>query len=412
MTESPQPSLGWLELSEQSLARLQRELQDSEQGVVDEMGMLTIHGAYADRFFPGLSVLQTRARYLLFVPWNFLHAKGAPNLGDEMKRLNLWLAETLANTMPGERGIIGRTLLPYRRVPSQPPDFIYWTALSEFGMYRGPSRRRLFAAWSRLRIQEAQGIDGGALPVEDIVDFDAPRPPPHWGRLRKLSFDVSRDEAQFLIERLATTDSLLGDLAKQLESKGRLSSTGGPWDDPLVELIARNRGEWPHLERARDASALAQVVRGVYGTLVEQRRNRERNSTGAHYRVGLDQLCFKGGEPSEVLKRARRVDPDALLRDAAAPTLKELVLCVVAECTALRNSEQLSTGLLGENSEAVFRRVEVRRKGLRRARLAENAHGEQLRGDFGDTTVRVYGLDYRWVQARQMLNDIADGLQR
>ena len=40
-----------------------------QQGVRDEIGFLTVHQRYADRFFPGTSVLHTRLRYVLFVPW-------------------------------------------------------------------------------------------------------------------------------------------------------------------------------------------------------------------------------------------------------------------------------------------------------------------------------------------------------
>lgn len=40
-----------------------------ESGTVDELGIGSIRDTFADAFFPGTSVLQTRARYLLFVPW-------------------------------------------------------------------------------------------------------------------------------------------------------------------------------------------------------------------------------------------------------------------------------------------------------------------------------------------------------
>jgi hypothetical protein len=63
---------GWVEMSGSALQQLRRELEQKGQGVVDEMGVLAIHAGYADYFFPGTSVLQTRPRYLFFVCWNFL----------------------------------------------------------------------------------------------------------------------------------------------------------------------------------------------------------------------------------------------------------------------------------------------------------------------------------------------------
>ena len=46
-------------------------MDEELMGVRDEIGFLTIHQGYADRFFPGTSVLHTRARYAVFVPWLF-----------------------------------------------------------------------------------------------------------------------------------------------------------------------------------------------------------------------------------------------------------------------------------------------------------------------------------------------------
>jgi hypothetical protein len=64
--------LGWIDLSAVALQRLRRDLEGETQGVVDEMGVLAIHAGYADRFFPGTSVLQTRPRYIFFTCWNYL----------------------------------------------------------------------------------------------------------------------------------------------------------------------------------------------------------------------------------------------------------------------------------------------------------------------------------------------------
>src|SRR6476620_442765 len=63
---------GWVEISDTALQRLRSELEQKGQGVVDEMGVLSIHSGYADYFFPGTSVLQTRPRYIFFTCWNLL----------------------------------------------------------------------------------------------------------------------------------------------------------------------------------------------------------------------------------------------------------------------------------------------------------------------------------------------------
>lgn len=68
---SIEPTLGWTYLSREALARAKAQMDEESMGVRDEIGFLTIHQRYADRFFPGTSVLHTRARYALFVPWLF-----------------------------------------------------------------------------------------------------------------------------------------------------------------------------------------------------------------------------------------------------------------------------------------------------------------------------------------------------
>jgi hypothetical protein len=73
MRRGPQieAALGWTYLSREALARAKAQMDEESMGVRDEIGFLTIHQRYADRFFPGTSVLHTRARYAVFVPWLF-----------------------------------------------------------------------------------------------------------------------------------------------------------------------------------------------------------------------------------------------------------------------------------------------------------------------------------------------------
>ena len=63
-----EPSFGWSYLSREALARAKAQMDEESMGVRDEIGFLTIHRRYADRFFPGTSVLHSRARYAVFVP--------------------------------------------------------------------------------------------------------------------------------------------------------------------------------------------------------------------------------------------------------------------------------------------------------------------------------------------------------
>ena len=66
-----EPALGWTYLSRDALARAKAQMDEESMGVRGDNGFLTIHQRYADQFSPGTSVLHTRARYALIVPWLF-----------------------------------------------------------------------------------------------------------------------------------------------------------------------------------------------------------------------------------------------------------------------------------------------------------------------------------------------------
>jgi hypothetical protein len=68
------PVLGWTMLSWEEMRQVERALSSGEQDTRDEIGFLLIHQGFADRFFPGTSVLHTRIRYALFIPWLYRRA--------------------------------------------------------------------------------------------------------------------------------------------------------------------------------------------------------------------------------------------------------------------------------------------------------------------------------------------------
>lgn len=77
------PSLGWTMLSREEMRQAER-LASGDQDTRDEIGFLLIHQGFADRFCPGTSVLHTRVRYVLFVPWLFLQAAKIKHRGRDL----------------------------------------------------------------------------------------------------------------------------------------------------------------------------------------------------------------------------------------------------------------------------------------------------------------------------------------
>ena len=85
----PPAALAWLDYSEADQRRV-REIvaMFSQPESRDELGLGQIRDALNDTLLPGTSVLLTRARYLLFVPW--LCREGARR-GRQGSQLSSWV---------------------------------------------------------------------------------------------------------------------------------------------------------------------------------------------------------------------------------------------------------------------------------------------------------------------------------
>ena len=214
------PALGWAGLSRSALKRAEAQLLADSEGVRDEVGVLALHTAYANRFFPGTSVQQTRLRYALFVPWQImtlLRDRGRIQSGQARRALEQ-VELTLARRLPdvdGE-GTIGRRTAKAGRSVAIPPSQSYWVALGAWGILGtspdgdAPSRRDLFArwgSWSEGHLgRPATDDEGRALETaRSLFHQGLPKPPADFHRDKSLDFELLTREREFLRERLLDT---------------------------------------------------------------------------------------------------------------------------------------------------------------------------------------------------------------
>ena len=154
------PALGWAGLSRSALKRAEAQLVADSEGVRDEVGVLALHTAYANRFFPGTSVQQTRLRYTLFVPWqikallrNREDIQSDREARDALEQAELNLAMRLPH-VDGE-GTIGRRTASKGCPVAIPPSQSYWVALATWRILSAdlgcepPSRSELFRRWEK-----------------------------------------------------------------------------------------------------------------------------------------------------------------------------------------------------------------------------------------------------------------------
>ena len=395
-------ALGWMLLSQEALKRAETQLRDDIQGVRDEVGFLGLHQAYADRFFPGTSVLHTRLRYALFVPWlyNKLFEQRERRLTAALVREEIALAGRLRRS--DADGVIGGRSYP--EPTSQPASMIYWTALGTWrilrplpsGLYpaRSSVHRHLLQQTSAHRFRDD---DHQLLEESESVFAAVPDPPERWHNpSAPLDFSLLDDEARFLRSTLRSvhrpgTESTSSLLANLLDVPLQEDST--LWDAEV--LRGADPEEHEVLQRARQVAAVSAVGRAVYAALVEEMRENDGLPTERRHREYLKTIVKRYGEEAVALDVTK-------VRDDAPRRINEAILSVLRETQEwLRRPHAAAMDL-----HEIYEAVERRRKG-RRARLVHSIAGREKRQEWlPEDHPAAEPLHYRWQQVRRLLRDL------
>lgn len=397
------PALGWTMLSQKEMRQVERSLANSDQDTRDEIGFLLIHQGFADRFFPGTSVLHERIRYALFVPWLYERAAENPRRGSDLESTIRYLLIELAvrlKQLGGEpRNVIGGEMLG--QLTSQPPDRVYWSALREWKLLlpevdsRAEALRRLKLAKRRTFTDD----DGGRLTDDPTEVFcNLPPPPAGWDNPKEaLRFQMPSRERAFLRDKLrglARPDGKPALLARlvQAEDSFPASALGlpvglNPYADPEDRLA---------LDVARDAASLAAIGRAVYGALVEQLVAGDGGDDLPTYRELLRTHFDQHGEP------AARCD-----LGAAEKLLPDIPPCVRDVLHATQ--EYVRSGQPGQFARlhSAYERSEYQRK-HGRARLLATERAKLRRAEWDPKRHNTTPLHYRWSIVHRMLEDLRD----
>jgi hypothetical protein len=202
------------------------------QTALDELGIGVIRDAYADILFPGISTIQTRAKYFVLIPYLFNRA-GNQNLSGGREVLR-WinnsedkLVETLLkNSKSEETGIIGKNALRQKRAVKMKPSSIYWNGLRTFEIIRASGASMAAACTitaktakqkNDLEIKtEGETFDDSAAIGSDTVLFSPISP--DYDFENKASILLTKKEAEYLADKIskaiASKDTLLAFLVK------------------------------------------------------------------------------------------------------------------------------------------------------------------------------------------------------
>jgi hypothetical protein len=398
--------LAWLDHSEEDHRRM-RELVAlfAQEESRDELGIGAVRDAFSDRLFPGVSVIQTRARYLLFVPWIYRAAEqrklaGVP-LRARAEAQERRLIEALRRG--GDlAGLIGRVAGPgVKNLPSA----IYWTGLQTYGIVRHPGTfdqaMRSLAAVTQLN--EADEL------AERAPSLWHPTLPPAPSRLfhfESETFAVQPDEATWLVERIIdrVPNSLHGHLL--LRRMRPAADAAAPWLLPTLGQLPEELRSV--IEHARSFSLAIHGAALLYNLLLA-RRGAELGFDGmddwaAHYE---DQLASWWAEVASD-PAVPRWDRTAFWRTVRASN-PNVTFRTISWVDAWLDGVVNGSAAKAAIDSGMARLVSDRERQLKgpKSRLVNDRLLAAWSGSAG--TERLL---YRWPTARTQLMDVFDGLER
>ncbi len=398
------PTLTWLDFTADDRNRMRRVLDLlTEQGTVDELGLGTLRDALSDALFPGTSSIQTRLRYILFVPWIYQklerdRAKAA-EVQDRARRAELALIGPLSRAVDSE-GVIGaRAGGTLQRLPSA----VYWGALVRWGLFVPAKSQTWYHARfdSLVRGQtDLPRADDPGVTWTKRPTWNPQLPEPPHDLAEAATFELSRDEASFLRDQI--TARCPGSLLAWLAAEGE-EPTGPFWDEPAVERAPDSIRTT--VELARRFSLHLEGAPLIYNLLLAEER---------HRRQGQD-------EDTEQIESYRGLLAEwAAAEDAEAP-FNPMDLWSFAAGRGGRpigpqrrfvegwNRRVTDVGAVAiADDQQVRELVRNREMALKTGRSRFSNEGRLLdwKGQSG-----VGRLDFRWFRVRQLLADLHRGLE-
>ena len=398
----PPAVLAWLDYSEADQRRAREIVRMfSQPESRDELGLGQIRDAISDTLFPGTSVLLTRARYLLLVPW--FYREGA-RLRRQGSQLSSWV-DTQERRLIGalrnggdSSGLIGGVV---GEQVQNLPSTIYWNSLRRFGILRHDGTPTQIA-----------GLRQASRPLDDTTEFversDAvwdptmPGPPEDFFALTSCDFTLTRDEATWLAERIgqAAPDTLLEFLVEKGSRGPDVAQFA--WDDNEV-----NAAMGQVRDAVNEARRFAVAMHGaalLYNVLLAERAEElgmtRHDGQRDYFADLLDQ--WSGEVQASDLGSWNLEGLWALVMEQGRQA-SPLTYRFVTDWVNLVRSPSGRELASDQTARTLIREREIHQK-RGQARLTNDRLMRQWGGASGSGR-----LNFRWPVVARLLNDIADG---
>ena len=398
-----QASLTWLDLTAADRDKVRRMLDlFKEQGTVDELGLGSLRDTISNALFPGTSVLHTRLRYVLFVPWVYRKLEGwgaGYDIAHHSREMEVQLINALAAS-DDTAGVIG---IEAGASLSRMASNAYWALLVRWGIFLQARPQGWYHTHFDLLLNRRNHIpraDDPGLTWTQKPTWHPRLPPAPGGFPQAADFALTAEESDFLRSRIL--ERCGGTLLSWLAQEGSSLLDEQFWNEPAAlhappEMLDQ-------IELARRFSLHVEGAPLLYNLLLAETRlglqpSERDESLIERYRQELAEWAAQEAEeaPFEAhplwalvmqqgghLKNAQRQFIESWARE-----ITEQGAASVADSMTLRQ---------------LIRRREQQLKG-HRARMGNNGRLLDWSGRTG-----VGRMQFRWPNVRQLLIDLHRGL--
>lgn len=374
----------------------------SEKETRDELGLGSIRDAISNALFPGTSVIQTRLRYVLFIPWIYQDLERnkrahAGNVAAWARAAEIALIEPLVNAEDSQGAIGRRARGTLQRLPSS----VYWLALGQWGIFEpGWSIDDYHRSWDRIRdaVRAQRTADDRGVAIDRAPTWSWHLPSAPDGFPAEVSFELSQREAEFVQERIR--ESCHGTLLAHAVDAEGVHRPHLDWDTPWEAFARVPEHLAEQLKLARKFAVLMQGATFVYN-LALARKSEAFSAAASTHEGALTRWAQGAGED-----------------DVAAWPLDELwAFCSDRANVTPRTREFVTTwqrlfrergSAVGNSSEAA-RLVEQREWQLKGSRSRfRNPRALEVWGGNSGTGL----MTFRWGTVSQLVADLYAGLDR
>ena len=399
-----EPMLTWLDLTATDRDEMRRVLALFKEGTVDELGLGTLRDAFASVLFPGVTSIQTRLRYVLFVPWIYRRLEDNGTSSDKVatkaRKAEVALIDALAES--DDWGVIG---IQARNDLQRLPSSVYWRCCVTWGIFmHGKGQSWYHNHFDGLR-DAARSVSrsddpGVAYGGQPNWHPRLPRPPDHFPE--GMEFALSSEEADFVRGRI--DERCAGSMLSWLAAHPKAERPDSLWNDPDA---MRAGGDLAHtVELARRFSLHVEGLPLLYNLMLAEKKHSVFNDDDDDTESWVEGYTKEWNDWTQRESQETPFDSgvlwDWLAKRNFYPSPTQRLL--VNRWTRRVAERELPTAKHDRELRQLIEKCERKLKGSR-ARLANPKRLMRWKGRSG-----VGRMHFNWPVASQMLIDLHQGL--